>query len=97
MHFFFRFLETENLYHCVPSSVSSGLANLPVPYVYVNGSPTDEVTTKVLPTGEPLSGKKAYESILPFFTTTTKTPNEVHDLGRKMLDELYPEVRRIKL
>ncbi|XP_068740560.1 uncharacterized protein [Montipora capricornis] len=90
-----RFLETENLYHCVPSSVSSGLANLPVSYVYFNGSQTDELTTKVLPTGEPLSGKKAYKSILPFFTTTTKTPDEVHDLGRKMLDELYPEVLAI--
>ncbi|XP_068679121.1 uncharacterized protein [Montipora foliosa] len=90
-----RFLETENLEHCVPSSVSSGLANLPVSYVYVNGSPTDKVTTNVLPTGEPLNGKKAYESIMPFFTTITKTPKEVHDLGKKMLNKLYPEVLAI--
>lgn len=78
--------------HCVPSSVSSGLANLPLDYVYVNGSPTAQRTSKKLPLGEPLDGRKAYESIMPFFTTISKTPDEVHQLGKDMLNKLYPEV-----
>ena len=78
--------------HCVPSSVSSGLAKLPLDYVYENGTRTNERTSKKLPLGEPLDGKKAYESIMPYFTTITKTPDEVHQLGKDMLNKLYPEV-----
>ncbi|XP_044163638.1 uncharacterized protein LOC122947990 [Acropora millepora] len=90
-----RFLETENMRHCVPSSVSSGLAKLPLDYVYENGTRTNERTSKKLPLGEPLDGRKAYESIMPYFTTITKTPDEVHQLGKDMLDKLYPEVLAI--
>ena len=46
-----------------------------------------------LPTGEPLDGKKAYEKIMPYFTTVDLTPDEVHNLGFEMLNKLYPEVR----
>ena len=91
MHFC-SFLETENMRHCVPSSVSSGLAKLPLDYVYENGTRTNERTSKKLPLGEPLDGRKAYESIMPYFTTITKTPDEVHQLGKDMLNKLYPEV-----
>ena len=87
-----RFLETEHLQHCVPSNVSSGLATLPLSYVYINGTKTTKKTTKKLPTGERLNGKRAYESIMPYFTTITKTPDQVHQLGKDMLNKLYPEV-----
>ena len=80
--------------HCVPSNVSSGLSFLPVSYVYINGSANvNENTTKVLPTGEPLSGSKAYVELLSFFTTTNSTPDDVQALGYKMLHKLYPEVK----
>ena len=90
-----RYLETENLEHCVPSSVSSGLAKLPLYHVFVNGKKTAETTTRQLPDGEALNGSKAYESILPYFTTVSITPDEVHELGKKMLKKLYPEVNLI--
>lgn len=90
-----RFLETEHLQHCVPSDVSSGLATLPLSYVYINGTKTANKTTKKLPTGEPLNGTRAYESIMPYFTTITKTPDQVHQLGKDMLNKLYPEVLEI--
>lgn len=88
-----RFLQTENLEHCVPSSVSSGLASLPLSHVYVKGNQTAQTTSKQLPSGEPLNGTKAYESILPYFTTISKTPDQVHQLGKEMLWKLYPEVK----
>ena len=79
--------------HCVPSNVSSGLAGLPVEYVYTDGVPDkSQVTTKVLPTGEKLDGKKAYEKIMPYFTTTSITPDQVFEMGEKMLKKLYPQV-----
>ncbi|XP_048583523.1 uncharacterized protein LOC5513995 [Nematostella vectensis] len=90
-----RYLETEHALHCVPSTVSSGLATLPLEYIYVNGTSTGNKTTQVLPTGEKLDGKKTYEHIMPYFTTTTNTPDEVHKLGYTMLEKLYPEVLEI--
>ena len=91
-----RYLENDHIQHCVPSNVSSGLSFLPLSFVYVNGSANlTQKTTKVLPTGEPLNGAKAYIDILSYFTTTNNTPDEVHDLGYKMLYKLFPEVRFI--
>ncbi|KAL9953420.1 hypothetical protein ACROYT_G040839 [Oculina patagonica] len=95
IHDVIRYLQTENLEHCVPSSVSSGLGSLPLSHVYVNGTQTAVTTSKQLPSGEPLNGKEAYESILPFFTTISKTPDQVHQLGKEMLKKLYPEVLEI--
>ena len=61
--------------------------------MYVNRSANiTQETTKVLPTGEPLNGSQAYLELLSFFTTTNNTPDEVYDLGYKMLHQLYPEV-----
>ena len=80
--------------HCVPSNISSGLASLPVSYIYTNGTAdTTKLTTKRLPTGEVLDGKKTYERLVGGFTTNTMKPNEIFDLGVKMLNKLYPEVR----
>ena len=33
------YLEFNHSMHCLPNDVSSGLRNLPVPFVYVNGTP----------------------------------------------------------
>lgn len=90
-----RYLEFSHSRFCVPSNVSSGLATLPVSYVYKYGRETGIKTTPVLPTGEPLSGKKAYETILPYFTTNHMTPNQVYSLGEKMLNQLYPRAVEI--
>ena len=94
--FHYRYLEKDHIQHCVPSNVSSGLSFLPVSYVYVNGSANvTEQTTKVLPTGEPLNGSKAYIELLSYFTTTNSTPDEVNALGYRMLHNLYPEVKYV--
>ena len=74
--------------HCLPSNVSSGLAVFPVDYVYTDGNPNyTQKTTKVLPR------KKAYTMIMPYLTTTSTTPDEVHELGKEMLAKLYPQVK----
>ena len=50
-------------------------------------------TTKVLPIGsQKIDGNQSYEKILGYFTTKDIGPNEVHDLGWKMVNTLYPEV-----
>lgn len=78
--------------HCVSSNIASGLANLPLKYIYVNDTKTDRPTTQKLPFGEKLNGSKAYERILYFFTTSEDyTPDRVYDLGQEKLKMLYPE------
>ena len=79
--------------YCVPSSVSSGLANLPLSHIYFNGTKTDKTTTPFLPTGEKLNGRNAYEKLLAFHTTTNMTADEVYALGWKYVNLLYPQVR----
>ena len=81
--------------HCVPSSVSSGLAGLPLKYVYTNGiANKSRPTDPALPlTDRVLDGKKSYEMIMSYFTTNDMTPDEVHQLGWEMLNKLYPKVR----
>ena len=89
----FRYLRRDHIQHCVPSNVSSGLATLPLSFVYVNNTPIkSRPTNKSLPTGELLNGKKPYQQIVSYFTTNTMSPDDIHDLGFKMLKELYPQV-----
>lgn len=89
----FRYLRKDNLQHCVPSNVSSGLATRPLSYVYVNNvADKSRPTNKSLPTGELLDGKESYKQIVSYFTTNTMSPDEIHKLGFKMLNELYPQV-----
>lgn len=89
------YLEFNHSQFCVPSNVSSGLATLPVSHIYKNGRNTGNKTIGKLPTGEPLSGKKAYEMILPYFTTNHMTPDQIYSLGEKMLSQLYPRAVEI--
>ena len=89
----YRYLETEHIRHCVPSNVSSGLATLPLKYVWLDGKENKSwPTNRKLPTGEPLNGPQAYSKILSYFTTNTMTPMEVHRLGQQQLAVLYPMV-----
>ena len=79
--------------HCVPSNVSSGLANLPLPYVYVDGKPDkSQPTNRSLPSGEVLQGPVLYRGIMSFFTTTSTTPDEIAKQAKTQLDQLYSEV-----
>ena len=88
-----RYIEKEHFRHCVPSNVSSGLASLPLKYVWIDGKENKSWPTEPnLPTGEPLNGSLAYSKIMSYFTTNKITPMEVHELGKKQLDILYPMV-----
>lgn len=81
--------------YCAPSILSSGLASLPLSYIYKYGKNTKIRTTGKLPTGESLNGKRAYEMMLPYFTTIEMTPDEVYSLGERMLGQLYPKAVEI--
>ena len=95
--FVIRYLKLEHSRHCVPSNVSSGFASLPLKYIWFDGQANMSFpTTQTLPTGERLNGSWAYSQILSYFTTNQMTPLEVHELGKKQLDILYPKVRKIK-
>ena len=90
---FFRYLRKDHIKHCVPSNVSSGLATLPLSFVYVNNTADkSKPTNKSLPTGEMLNGKKSYQQIVSYFTTNTMSPGDIYKLGLKMLNELFPQV-----
>ena len=90
-----NYLEFNHSQYCVPSNISSGLATLPLEYIYKNGQNTGANTTGKLPSGEPLSGKKAYKMILPYFTTNEMQPDDVYSLGNEMLGQLYPRAVEI--
>ena len=93
---FINYLKYNHSIHCTPSQNSSGWASLPLDYVWVKQKPDySQPTTKKLPTGEPLDGKKAYEKILPYFTTNQMTPDEIYNLGKTQLDKLYPQAIEI--
>ena len=88
-----RYLENEYIHHCVPSNVSSGLGRLPLSHVWYDGvEDKNEPTNATLPTGESLNGPKAYSLIMPYFTTNNMNASDVHDLGKKQLEKLYPLV-----
>ena len=89
----YRYLETEHIRHCVPSNVSSGLATLPLEYVWLDGKENKSwKTNRTLPTGERLNGSQAYLNILSYFTTNSTTPSEVSNLGKEQLNIFYPTV-----
>eukprot|EP00111_Clytia_hemisphaerica_P016937 TCONS_00050225-protein len=96
LHEFIEFLKTNHSRHCVPSSVSSGLANLPLKRVWLDQKETDIETTQKLPTGETLSGPKSYEMILPYFTTTRQyNARSIYELGEKQREKLYRRAQQI--
>ena len=88
-----NYLDHEHRSHCLPNDLASGLANLPVDYVYNNGVPDkSQPTKKILPTGEPLNGTESYKLILSYFTTTDISPEEIFAEGEKQLKYFYDQV-----
>ena len=88
-----KYLEFNHSLYCLPDDVSSGLGNLPVDYIYYNGTRTNQKTIRKLPiTNEVISGKATYERILPYFTTSNITAEEIYKEGLRQLDYFYPKV-----
>jgi hypothetical protein len=93
---FMQYLENNYSRHCVPSDIVSGLSNLPLDKVWLDQKETNETTTKKLPTGEMLDGKKSYEMILPYFTTSKRYDSAtVYALGVQQVDKLYKQAEII--
>lgn len=92
----FNFLKHEYQLYCVTNDISSGLANLPLQFIYINGSKTANKTLQKLPFGEKLNGRKSYESMLYFFTTSEEiTSEKIYELGKQRLKILYPEAVKV--
>ena len=88
-----NYLDNEHKSHCLPNDLASGLANLPVDFVFINGTPDkNQPTNKTLPTGERLNGTESYKLILSYFTTTDISPEEIFDEGKKQLKIFYDQV-----
>ncbi len=86
-------MNKDHLRHCLPRDLASGISELPVDFIYLDGNRTSNRTTKRLPiTNEILDGKKSYKNILPYFTTSEITPERVNEIGQQRLKALYPEV-----
>lgn len=93
---FVKYLEDEHMGHCLPRDLSSGLAGLPVDFIYIDGVASIIPTTKVLPiTGQKLNGKENYKNILPYFTTSDIMPDEIYKIGQEILAALYPQAIEI--
>ena len=95
IHNMLDYLKNKYSQYCVPSNISSGLASLPLPYIYKNGVNTGIETTRRLPNNQTLNGTQAYETILPYFTTTDMNADQIYDLGKTMLDKLYVQAKEI--
>lgn len=88
-----NYLDVEHKSHCLPNDLASGLSNLPVDFVYINGTPDkNKPTTKTLPSGERLNGTESYKLILSYFTTTDILPDKILAEGERQLKLFYSEV-----
>ena len=88
-----NYLDHEHRSHCLPNDLASGLANLPVDYVYNNGvADKNQPTNKTLPTGEKLNGAESYKLILSYFTTTDISPEDIFAEGERQLKFFYDQV-----
>ena len=88
-----KYMENVHVRHCLPRDLASGIAELPVGVIYVDGLPTKNRTTKRLPiTNASLSGKETYRNILHYFTTSNISPERIKEIGQERLDVLYPQV-----
>ena len=89
-------MEKDHLRHCLPEDLASGIAELPVKFIYLDGNATSNKTTGRLPiTGDLIDGKNSYKNILPYFTTSEISPERVNEIGQERLNALYPQVRII--
>lgn len=92
---FVNYLRDKHIRNCLPKDFSSGLAGIPVDHIYIDGKASIIPTTKTLPiTGQKLSGKENYKSILMSFTTSDISPEEIYKIGTESLRKLYPKVQK---
>lgn len=95
---FIEYLQFNHSRYCVPSNIASGLGSLPLKHVWYDQKQTNEKTTQTLPTGERLDGRRSYEMILPYFTTTNKfNAASIYQLGIKQRDKLYMRAKQIAM
>lgn len=88
-----NYLDVNHKSHCLPNDLASGLSNLPVDFVYINGAPDkNQPTNKTLPFGGTLNGTESYKLILSYFTTTDISPDEILAEGERQLKFFYNEV-----
>lgn len=87
-----RFLEVDYSQYCPPGDVLTGYSNLPLSHVYKNGTKI-RTTTKRLPSGELIDGKKSYRTILDYFTTIDISPENINGIGYSLIKESYPKVQ----
>ena len=89
---FCRYLETEHIRYCY--SGATGMAKLPLRSVYADGSrDPSKPTTGRLPNGDVINGTNSYKMLLPFFTSSSITPEELRSMGYKKLKALLGQVK----
>ncbi|XP_067024148.1 uncharacterized protein [Acropora muricata] len=88
-----RYLEQEHFKSCPSETYLSGLGKLPLGTEFADHSQPDgsRPTTQKLPTGQPLSGSKTFETLLKYFTTLEITPTQLREQASKILHQLYDE------
>lgn len=88
-----EYLEDEHFQSCPDQRILNGFGQLPLGAVYFGHTQRDpsQPATHELPTGEPLSGPKTYESLMRYFTTLEITPLQLREEAVKRLDQLYEE------
>jgi len=88
-----KYLEDEYLLNCPKDeNTVSGLGKLPLNFKFYDDiADPAQPAFQELPTGEPLSGAKTYQSLMKFFTTLNITPSELRQEAVKRRDELYQQ------
>ena len=92
--FISRYLEDEYLLHCPKDeNILSGLGKLPLNFKYYDDiADRAQPAFQELPTGEPLSGAKTYQTLMKFFITLDITPGDLRQKAVTRRDELYRQV-----
>ena len=92
-----RYLEQEHFKSCPSETYLNGLGKLPLGTEFADHSQPDgsRPTTQKLPTGQPLSGSKTFETLLKYFTTLEITPTQLREQASKILHQLYDEVDNV--
>ncbi|KAK3740549.1 hypothetical protein QZH41_004318 [Actinostola sp. cb2023] len=94
IHDMLRYFEFEHMQYCPTDDIVSGYKDLPVSFVYKNGTAL-RPTTKRLPNGELISGEKSYKKILNYFTSTDISPETINELGFELIEKYYNQVIQI--
>ncbi|KAJ7353997.1 hypothetical protein OS493_030847 [Desmophyllum pertusum] len=77
-------------------SGATGMAKLPLRSVYADGSrDPSKPTTGRLPNGDVINGTNSYKMLLPFFTSSSITPEELRSMGYKKLKALLGQVKEL--